>query len=370
LIIRGELRVRNLLRNQNLRPRSLDFCHQPLFASFSRGALPLRLCNTITGEGLKVGMPSARPFQSSVGSPAPPVIRVTGYDRVWSTLVALVAVLVAAVAFLYLVWGSFQPHKAKQMQIVELIPDETSGGIEGGSPTDSLKLDGTGPERADASPSDSSMDERPEVEEVLKDVSLETATSDATGTVTSGSSDQLSLDVAPVASPKGGHSLGTGTRPALGGGPGSKGGWPRQQRWYVQFAEQGSLDQYAKQLDFFGIELGALLEDHTMAYLSDMGSQQPVVRPAASGEGEKRLFFTWQGGKRRQADVELFTKAGVTIGPDTIIFHFYPPATENMLAVKERDYRNRPVRQIRRTFFTVIPGNDGFEFEVTRQVYY
>jgi hypothetical protein len=315
------------------------------------------------------GAPS-RPHHSSAGAPAPPVIRVTSYDQIWSTLVALVAVLLAAVWFLYLVWGSFHPHPIKHDRIVELIPDETSGGIEGGSPTDSLKLEGTGPERADATPGEAVSDERPEVEEVLKDVSLDSASSDTAGTVTSGSSDQLQLDVAPVSSFKGGKSLGTGTRPALGGGPGSKGGWPRQQRWYVQFADQGSLDQYARQIDFFGIELGALLDDHTMAYISDLSSQKPVVRRAASGAGEKRLFFTWQGGKRRQADVELFTKAGVSIGPDTIIFHFYPTETENMLAVKERDYRNRPVRQIRRTFFAVTPTDNGFDFEVTRQVFY
>ncbi|HUE13463.1 MAG TPA: hypothetical protein VMR25_04810 [Planctomycetaceae bacterium] len=311
----------------------------------------------------------SRHVKHAAGSPAPPVIRVTSYDRVWSTLMALVAVLVASVWFLSLMWNSFQPHYAKHEQVIELIPDETSGGIEGGSPTDSLKLEGTGPERADATPGQSIADERPEVEEVLKNVSLESS-SDAAGAVTSGSSDQLELDVAPVASFKGGKSLGTGTRAALGGGPGSRGGWPRQQRWYVNFAEQGSLDQYAQQLDFFGIELGALMEDHTISYISELSSQKPVLRQAASGEGEKRLFFTWQGGKRRQADVELFTRSGVPIGPDTIIFHFYPPATENMLALKERDYRNRPVRQIRRTFFTVMPADNGFDFEVTRQIYY
>jgi hypothetical protein len=305
----------------------------------------------------------------AAGSPAPPIIRVTSYDRVWSTLVALIAVLLAAVWFLFLVWGSFRPHVAKHEQPIELL-EETSGGIEGGSPTDSLKLEGTGPERADATPGQAISDERPEVEEVLKNVSLESSSSDSAGSVTSGSSDQLELDVAPVASFKGGKSFGTGTKPALGGGPGSKGGWPRQQRWYVHFADQGSLDQYARQLDSFGIELGALLDDHTMAYLSALSSQKPVVRREASGEGEKRLFFTWQGGKRRQADVELFTNAGVPIGPDTIIFHFYPPETENLLAVKERDFRNRPVRQIRRTFFAVVPSDNGFSFEVTRQVYY
>jgi len=112
------------------------------------------------------------------------------------------------------------------------------------------------------------------------------------------------------------------------------------------------------------------MPDRTITYLSQLSADKPVVRSAADGEEEKRLFFTWQGGKRRSADVELFTKAGVPIGPDTIIFHFYPPATENMLATRERAYRDRPVREIRRTFFQVVPAGEGFDFEVTRQVYY
>jgi hypothetical protein len=297
-----------------------------------------------------------------------PVIRVTSYDRVWSTLVAVVAMLAMIVWLLFLVrWGA-HPHVTEQDQIVELITEE-SGGIEGGSPTESLKLEGTGPERADATPGASIDDSRPEVEEVLSSVSLESA-SESAGEVTAGSSDQVQVDVAPVASLKGGRSLGTGTRPALGAGPGSKGGWPRHQRWYVHFADQGSLTQYTAELDFFGIELGALQEDRTIVYLSQLSGGKPVVRRAVSGEGEKRLFFTWQGGKRRSADVELFQKAGVAIGPDTIVFHFYPAKTENMLALKERNYRNRPIRQIRRTFFTVMRAGSGYDFEVSRQAYY
>jgi hypothetical protein len=300
---------------------------------------------------------------------APPVIRVTNYDRIWSTLVALLAVLIVSVWFLFLVWDSFRPHVAVMQQPIEIIPDE-SGGIENGSPTESLKLEGTGPERADATPGEFSDDSRPEVEQVLQSVSLEAASADAAGAVMAGSSDQLQLDAAPVSSPKGGFALGTGTKPALGGGPGSKGGWPRDQRWYVFFPDEGSLSQYARELDFFGIEVGALMPDRTITYLSQLSGDKPTTRSASNGTDEKRLFFTWQGGKRRQADVELFTKAGVPIGPDTIIFHFYPAATENLLAVREKAYSNRPIRQIRRTFFTVISSGGGYDFEVTRQVYY
>ena len=127
------------------------------------------------------------PAQSRVaklgrGHSAPPVIRVTSYDRIWSTLVALLAVLVVAVWFLFLVWDSFQPHVAKMQLAIEVIPDE-SGGVENGSPTESLKLEGTGPERADATPGEASDDSRPEVQDVLQSVSLEAASADAAPTI-------------------------------------------------------------------------------------------------------------------------------------------------------------------------------------------
>ncbi len=57
------------------------------------------------------------------GHSAAPVIRVTNYDRVWSTLVALLAVLIVAVWFLFLVWDSFRPHVAKMQQAIEVIED-------------------------------------------------------------------------------------------------------------------------------------------------------------------------------------------------------------------------------------------------------
>ncbi len=284
---------------------------------------------------------------------------------------ALVAVLLAAVWFLYLVVESFQPHVPKHEQIIEIIPDETSGGVEGGSPTDSLKLEGTGPERADATPGQSIADERPEVEEVLKDVSLESSSSDAAGTVTSGSSDQLQLDVAPVASFKGGKSLGTGTRPALGAatdrkgaGLGSNGGTSSSPNRAPSINTPGSSIISAS-------SWGRSWTTTPWPTSRELSSQKPVVRRAASGEGEKRLFFTWQGGKRRQADVEFFTKAGGRHRAGYDHFSFLS-AGRRRICWQSRSvtYRNRPVRQIRRTFFTVVPSDNGFDFEVTRQVYY
>ena len=78
--------------------------------------------------------------------------------------------------------------------------------------------------------------------------------------------------------------------------------------------------------------------------------------------------MTWQGGERRSADVQLFGKANVTVNASTVIFHFYPKPTEDKLAHIELEYRNRTVKQIRRTYFAVEPEGAGYKFSVFRQI--
>ena len=52
-----------------------------------------------------------------------------------------------------------------------------------------------------------------------------------------------------------------------------RGGLPREQRWFIKFGDEESVDKYAEQLDFFGIELGALFPDRgELIYLSKMST--------------------------------------------------------------------------------------------------
>ena len=44
--------------------------------------------------------------------------------------------------------------------------------------------------------------------------------------------------------------------------------------------------------------------------------------------------------------------------------------TENMLAQLEFEYRNRPAKQIRRTYFAVEPDGKKYKFSVFRQIAY
>ena len=284
-----------------------------------------------------------------------PVMRVTLYDSVSSWAISLFVGVLLACLGVVTVWITTRPPKPPDAVPVELV--ELPGGFEDGSPDETLRVDSPEPEARDAVPADS-MSEQTEIAEAIEAVveMSEAATQQV----------QQQFDSGIQNAGKVGSAKGTGRR-ALGMGPGT-GGIPREQRWFVKFGERASLEEYAKQLDFFKIELGALLPDGRLAYLSSLTSPIPQVRYVQSGSDEARLYMTWQGGDRRAADAQLFAKANVVVRGDTIIFHFYPKAMENTLAQLELAYRNRSVKQIRRTYFAVEPAGAGYQFSVFRQI--
>lgn len=287
---------------------------------------------------------------------ATPVLRDTLYDRVSSWTIALFIGTAGFCFCIVAVWVTNRLPTPPQAVPVEIV--EAPGGFEDGSPDESLRVDSPEPETHDASPAEMETD-KTEIAEALE-TAVELSES-ATQQV------QQQFDTGAQNTGKAGSARGTG-RKGLGVGPGS-GGMPREQRWFVRFGERAGVDEYAKQLQFFGIELGALLSDGRLAYLSKLTEPAPTVRYVASGTGEQRLYMTWQGGDRRAADVELFKRAAVDVHADTVIFHFYPKQTETQLARLEIDYRGRPLSQIRRTYFAVEPTGKGYQFSVVRQIY-
>jgi hypothetical protein len=288
--------------------------------------------------------------------PPSPVIRVTRYDQVSSWLISFVAALGGAVFFLAVLWVSLRPSthpKAVPVEIVEL-----AGGVEDGAVDETLRVDSPEEAAPDATLADVAAPEA-EIQETLDNV-MELANE-----ATNQAEKQYEFDTRNAG--KSGSAKGTGRR-ALGLGPGDA-GIPREQRWFISFSDHATLSEYAAQLDFFGIELGALTADGKIVYLSKLKSPKPVTRTANRGSDEQRLYMIWQGGSRRKADLQLFSKAGLDVG-DTVIFQFYPKETEDLLAKLERSYRNRLTAEIRRTYFAVQPADNGFEFAVTRQIYF
>ena len=286
----------------------------------------------------------------------PPVLRVTRYEQVSAFLVAILAGLVVAVGLLSFAWYSTRAPKPKEPVPVELV--EVTGGSEDGAVGEMLRVDSPLEANPDAGAAESASDE-PEVRESLDNV-LELTDAAVTET-------QRQFDMGVRAVPgQPGSAQGTGRRP-LGSGPGSGGGFPREQRWMIRFGDQANLEEYARQLDFFGIEFGAVV-DGKLIYISHLASPTPVKRTAAGGADEKRLYMTWRGGSRKQADLQLFRKAGIEVGTG-VIFHFYPKETEDRLARLELAYRKKRANDIRRTFFAVKRIEGGYEFAVVHQTY-
>lgn len=285
-----------------------------------------------------------------------PVMRVTQYDQVSSSLIALVLALIIAVLWLSIVWFTNRLPQTENDVALEMV--DLAGGAEDGSPDEELLVESPEDPVDDPSQIDTPTDEN-QVEEMLDSVV------ELSDKATQQVQQQMQTDL--TNSGKVGSAAGTGKR-ALGFGPGKK-GIPREQRWFIKFSDRGSLIDYARQLDYFKIELGALLRNGKMIYLSNVSSEKPVSRTATSGADEKRLYMTWQGGQRRTSDLSLFKKAGYDV-TGAILFHFYPKETENKLLLREKQYRNKKFDEIRRTYFTVRSSRGGYDFEVTRQTYF
>lgn len=288
--------------------------------------------------------------------PPPPVLHTTRYDRAMAGVIAVALMLAIACGVVTAVWAVTRQPAPPRAVPVELI--EISGGSEDGAIDETLRVDSPDPETADASPADEVSSEM-EIADALESV---TELSDVAAEPV-----QRQFDSGLKNTGQPGSASGTGRR-ALGSGGGAA-GIPREKRWFIRFAEEADLDEYARQLDHFQIELGALLPAGELVYLSRVSQPMPLVRRIPTGKDEQRLYMTWQGGARRFADTQLFARNGINVPAEAPVFHFYPPPVEAELAQLERAYRNRPVEQIKRTYFVVIGARNGYQFEVARQLY-
>jgi hypothetical protein len=167
----------------------------------------------------------------------------------------------------------------------------------------------------------------------------------------------------PVATGRRASKLGTGG-PGLGLGPGD-GGVPVEQRWSIVYNQGQTLEEYARQLDTFGVELAVVTGANQLTYFSRFSDAAPTKR-YGSGQGDSRLYFLWQGRGRKASDVALLKKAGVDVG-DAAVIQFYPKAIEQRLAQLEVRYKGRQPSEIRVTRFSVVPRGESYDFTVLAQ---
>ena len=147
---------------------------------------------------------------------------------------------------------------------------------------------------------------------------------------------------------------------------------PRWERWEIHYSSS-NISEYSKQLDFFNLELCAVGGGRSLADYAKRFSKGAIQKRSGTSADEKRIYMTWTSGAMRRFDRQLLGRAGVPTG-GRIILQFYPPATENMLAVKELEYAQRArnitsVAYIQKTVFAVLPAGSGYEYQVIEQRY-
>lgn len=150
------------------------------------------------------------------------------------------------------------------------------------------------------------------------------------------------------------------------GGPGTEDGIPAWERWEIRMSGK-NMTEYAKQLDFFKIELGvAGGSSNKVDYVSNVSRNTPTVR-SGDPKDEKRIRFLQRNGELREADRQLAQKAGVNI-TKRIVFQFYPKETyDALLALENQKMRPYGIKDVRRTVFGIRPQGAGFEFYVIDQ---
>lgn len=282
-------------------------------------------------------------------------LRASRYDQVASLLLACLLVFGCVTAFMFFIWLSRRILITRPAVPVTVLEDVGGGG--------SGQVLGTEQQFEEPSPQEAPQSATAATAAVSFEQSLNAVASVVASNV-------QELD-AVYGSPFVGKGEGTGQGDGKGkgpGGPGTLDGIPAYERWEIRLSA-ANLDEYAKQLDYFKVELGVAGGGNpNVDYISKLSSARPAVR---SGEpkDEHRLRFLHRSGELRAADRQIAERAGVKT-EGRIVFQFYDQATyQSLLRLEATAMGSRRVKDVRRTVFGVKPAAGRYEFYVIEQHY-
>lgn len=277
---------------------------------------------------------------------------VSRYDQVAGLLVAVLMVFGFVTFMMFLIWLSSQIFWVRAAAPVTMLED-VGGGGSGQLQTGEREMEEPNPE------------ELQELTEPPVEQSLE-----AISSIVNVEAEQLQTLESSLGAGMGkgkGTGIGDGTGP--GSGPGTSDGIPAWERWEIRMRADSDAE-YAKQLDFFKVELGVAGGGNpNVDYISNLSSAKPTVRLGQDPKNEKRLRFLHRSGELRQADRRLAAKAGVKTD-GRVVFQFYDQQTYNLLLSLEAAKKgNRRIKDVRRTVFAVRGSAGRYEFYVVEQQY-
>jgi len=138
----------------------------------------------------------------------------------------------------------------------------------------------------------------------------------------------------------------------------------RHERWEIRFASGTSVEAYARQLDFFKIELGVIGGQQQVTYVTNLSNPKPTTRSGDAAE-DRRLYLIWQRGAISEVDEQIAARAGVKTG-GAVIAHFLPKEVEDELArLEEARAKQLNIAKIGNTVFGITSsGQDSFRFSI------
>lgn len=297
---------------------------------------------------MAVGSPSSSPSRQEFGSSE---LGVSRYDQVAGLLVAVLVVLGFVTLMMFMIWLSSRLFLVQPAVEVKVLEDVGGGGS-------GENLAGAPQELQEPSPEEVTEVQEPSVTDSISSISSIVA------------SEAQNLEAFEGASSFGkGEGTGQGDGRGPGpGGPGTSDGIPAWDRWEVQMAAE-TLDEYARRLDFFKVELGVAGGGNpNVQYISNLAAAKPTVR-SGSPKDEKRLRFLHRAGELREADRALAAKAGVyTAG--RVVFQFYDQQTyKTLLTLENAKMGKRRIKEVKKTVFGVKQVGQRYEFFVIDQQY-
>jgi len=280
-------------------------------------------------------------------------LKVSAYDNVASLLIALLILVGFFVLLMFIIWLTGRLLFTQTPIPVELLEYAGRGDHAAGFERD---LEEPG------------MEEMEELNEPQIEATLEAVTD----LVTSQAAAFDAVEMSAAASSKG-SGMGD-SRPPGPLGEGVTDVIPPWERWEIRFSTTGR-DVYARQLDFFKIELGAAGGGSPKVdYAFNLAKRPRPDKKSGDPGDEKRIYMSWQqgGGQMAVFDRQLIAQAGIKTDR-RMILQFYPKETERLLYSLEvqeaRKKGHTDPREFLKTIFGVRAARRGYEFYVIDQYF-
>ena len=281
---------------------------------------------------------------------APRQLQLSTFDRTSSFLMAVFAMIGIAVGFMFLIWLFLQFDSFKQPILVHPMP----------------------PSGTRNPPGVDRDFEPPGAAELLQMV--EPTLAAQLQAVTNAASKVAAAEIAND-SPEPSSSIGTSQGDERPPGPDAVGHniIPAHERWDLRFSAN-SRDEYARQLDTMGIELGAITRSESGIHYASKFTEGSITRHSIDTASETRLYFQFPRGTALDKwNRQLITEGGVPASATNYVMLFLPRALQSELETIELRYAVKqgvedPTKIFKSVFEIAIDGDD-VQFKVIKQRY-